>query len=196
MIEYPDYYKATNAAYDVLKLYDSYYPRIEIFYLLFLLRKKVFVHTYSETAQRMGISIDEFIADCAESDLGYTVYDAEKKHWIIYFNDAKSEQTIRFTVAHELGHIILEHLTDSKCHDMEANCFARNLLAPVPIREEYNFKTADECSQCFDISELAAQVALDKTPNDKYYITRENYETISLNAFISIAGYNPYEHLY
>lgn len=62
-------------------------------------------------------------------------------------------QTILFTVAHELGHIILEHDTNSPGYgvlfrdsakpknknpmEQEADCFAANLLVPTSMLREY-----------------------------------------------------------
>lgn len=188
-----NYRRATNAAYEVLKLYDGNYPQIDIMHILKMFRGNFSIHSYSETAQRMGITVWEFISGYVESETGFTVYDTKNIRWIIFYNDTKCETTVRFTLAHELGHILLNHSWDSEAHDREANCFARNILAPVPVRDDYNLQTVDDYSECFNISDYAARVAIDKYSNDKYYITRENYGTISFKAYVSIAGYNPFE---
>lgn len=55
---------------------------------------------------------------------------------VIFYNDSLPEQEVRFTVAHELGHILLGHLNyrldgGHKCPDfaeMEANCFAAAII--------------------------------------------------------------------
>lgn len=55
---------------------------------------------------------------------GQTVY-------IVLYNDAKrSLARRRFTLAHEIGHILLEHGCDGDRQEAEANCFAAELLAP------------------------------------------------------------------
>lgn len=184
----PDYYLSTNAAYEILKLYDGNYPQINIRYILSQFKKNVSVHSYSEAARRIGVTIWEFVSEYAESEMGYTVYDKKNRHWIVYYNDMKSETTIRFTLAHELAHIILGHEVDNDINDKEANCCARNLLAPVPVRDGYNLESIDDICECFNISEPMAGVVINLNSSDHYYITKENYDTISNRAYINISG--------
>lgn len=52
----------------------------------------------------------------------------------IYYNDKiKSVGRIRFTLAHELGHIVLKHTQESELAETEAHCFAGYLLAPPEL---------------------------------------------------------------
>lgn len=50
--------------------------------------------------------------------------------WIILYNDKKPNTRIRFTIAHEIGHILLDHSQASELAEAEANYFARYLIAP------------------------------------------------------------------
>lgn len=188
MIKLPDYQKATNAAYEELQEYEGSYPQIDIFRLL-RNHPKIKLHTFSEVASRLGISVEEFTAELSESDMGYTVYDRTKGCWLIYYNDTKCDTTIRFTIAHELGHIILKHTEDNSSTDKEANCFARNLLCPVPLRDELGLKTVGDYCSAFDISDVMAKVVIDKNPNDSYYISGYNYGAVNELAYCYFAGY-------
>ncbi len=188
MTEYPDYNRATNAAYEVLKVYDGRYPKIDIFHLLLMYNDRISIHTYTECAKRKGVSVHEFVDNCVESEMGFTFFDRKKKRWEIFYNDTKCETTIRFTLAHELGHIVLEHDEDNDVHDKEANCFARNLLAPVPVRDGYQLEKIDDYCECFNISDLMAKVVKDLSGSDSYYITQENYDEIFGRAYVSISG--------
>ena len=91
-----------------------------------------------------------------------------KKYLIIYDND-KMRERIRFTLAHELGHILLDHVPKSgvlkRIHgrrdpiEVEANTFAAELL-----RSEYLLKILDASNQAdietlCDISPSAALIA-------------------------------------
>jgi hypothetical protein len=66
--------------------------------------------------------------------------------YIIFYNEQRSKRRIRFTIAHEMGHVFLDHHdkykktilkrdgVGEKLYDLlekEANCFARNLLCPA-----------------------------------------------------------------
>lgn len=188
MTELPDYNKATNAAYEELQNYDGRYPQIDIFHII-RNHPKIKLHTFTEIASRLGISVEEFVAELSESDMGYTVYDRAKGRWLIYYNDTKCDTTIRFTIAHELGHIVLKHTEDNSVTDREANCFARNLLCPVPLRNELGLKTLDDYCSAFDISDRMAKVVIEMNSSDSHYISGYNYGVVNDKAYCYFTGY-------
>ena len=61
-------------------------------------------------------------------------YALAKKHGknipYIYYNDKKDAGRIRFTILHEIGHFVLDHLQQSDLAEAEANFFAKYLIAP------------------------------------------------------------------
>lgn len=76
------------------------------------------------------------------SEDGFTYYYSGK--FYIYYNNMKPINRIRFTLFHEIGHIILNHHTEFKKETLhiskddnfiesEANIVARNLMAPAHI---------------------------------------------------------------
>ena len=92
-----------------------------------------------------------------------------RKDKTIYVNsDVQSLQRIRFSIAHELGHVIL--LTDDE--DV-ANDFASNLLAPRPIVFAKGLKTAEEISCVFDISISAANNTMKDMRKHGFYAPSE-----------------------
>lgn len=72
----------------------------------------------------------------------FTVYppDFNPRKTTIYYNDEDVDRDrIRFTLAHELGHLVLEHPdTDEETYEHEANIFANYFLAPAPLILEYS----------------------------------------------------------
>ena len=79
-----------------------------------------------------------------------------RSHKTIYYNDSvQSKQRKRFSVAHELGHIVL--LTDDE--DVADN-FASALLAPRPIIFSRQLKTFDSIAKTFNVSTSAANRAV------------------------------------
>ena len=95
------------------------------------------------------------MASFAGSDDGFTIKKGCK--FFIFLNDRKPKNRIRFTIAHELGHIESGHLDKINClgltmtahydndsqsviFENEANSFARNLLAPLPETISYLLK--------------------------------------------------------
>ena len=95
------------------------------------------------------------------------------KDKIIYYNAAvKNERRIRFSIAHELGHIIM---MENENEDV-ANNFASNLLVPRPIVFAEKLHTADEISKYFNVSIAAANNVVVGMRKQKDYL--KAYEMI------------------
>lgn len=187
-----DYRSATNAAYNVLQYYDGTFPEIKIFCVI----KKfsnIRICPYSIVAQRMRVSLKDFTYQYTSSEHGFTVADYRKNRFIIYYNDQKDGKTIKFTLAHELRHIILRHTDDNETANREANCFARNILCPIQIVDNLQLKTISDYIECFRISEPMARAAIGNKGSDEYYITARNYNLIDEKIYCYMVGCTPAE---
>ena len=102
---------------------------------------------------------------------GVTIFVRDKI--IIIYRDSESIQRCRFTIAHELGHILLGHelIKDryfrkfdiSKPEiETEADMFASRLLAPACVLWGLNLHTAEEIAKACNITKKAAQVRADR----------------------------------
>ena len=90
---------------------------------------------------------------------------------IICYDSTQSETRIRFSIAHELGHILL-HIKGTKEPtrynrepsptddpiEAEANIFASRLLAPLCVIQFLNLNSAKEISEYCDIGYSAAKI--------------------------------------
>lgn len=84
-----------------------------------------------------------------------------KNNYIICYNDQINKLRQRWTIAHEIGHIILKHqLFTVKNFEREAHDFAQNLLCPLVAFDLCKINIAKAAMQLFNISEQAAQIAL------------------------------------
>lgn len=189
MTDYPDYNRATNAAYELLYKYQGRLPVVDVFSLIDLLPRdiKVIVRTYTQMAEKMNCSFKEFYRDYASSEHGFTMKKGNKHY--ICFNEHKDEKTVRFTIAHEIGHIILGHTEDDTVARREADCFARNLLCPIQIADGFNVTTQKEYIDCFNISEPMAEATVNWRGSDRYYITKENYNRFNDVVYSYFSGY-------
>jgi len=78
----------------------------------------------------------------------------------IYYNDKILDKRIRFSLIHELGHIMLNHKENrSEAEEREANFFATNLLAPRIVIHYSGCKNLADVIKRFDLSEEAAGYA-------------------------------------
>lgn len=134
-----------------------------------------------ELALKMGITLvtyahsPKFGIDKPEnlSDDAFTKIDNN----IIFYNDSISRERIRFSVAHEIGHIWLEHKICDEKNEAEANHFAGYLLAPTPIIVERGFDNAFDIADYFQISYEAACCALRRAESRiSCGAERESYE--------------------
>lgn len=108
------------------------------------------------------------------TDEGCTIYEAKSQRYIVYYNDFKQLKSIerqRWTLAHELGHILLRHhvlsdrtkisrntLTEDEYEWMEkeANYFASLLLAHPLILYKLKIKNETDIAKICGISNEAA----------------------------------------
>ena len=173
----PDYYLATNAAYKTLAKSGFEVP-VKVSKILKQF-EDISLISYSEAARRRNMSHSE-ITEYFGSDFGYLSRDPHDP-WkaVIFYNDKKSVQAIRFTIAHELGHYVLGHLDDDDVSQKEANCYARNILCPVPIGHTIKENKIEKYMETFNISEPMARTTIELIPSDLYYISDEMYDAIS-----------------
>ena len=176
----PDYYRATNMAYYVLKRFSIDSLPVDLNKITCKI-KNLKIKTYSWYANLTNLTIDDIIQDFDE--MGCINYYHGTNLYLILYNENKSTETIRFTIAHELGHYFLKHYVHNKKNDKEANCFARNLLSPVPaldlICEETKYL---DLENIFSISSSAAKVRLNMLCNDIKNISNTNYNDV-INLF-------------
>ena len=95
---------------------------------------------------------------------------------IIYYNDSKPYSRVRFTIAHELGHCLLGHLTDGKItnrinneadiytdpHEVQANVFARDLLMPATVLHSLNVQSAEDIMDICNVSKQSAEIRYER----------------------------------
>ena len=130
------------------------------------------IHSYQEIAALNDISVEEVAANC-NSYTGCT--HKENDHYIIMYNDSPhiSHERKVFTLAHELGHILLGHLSilesfkifqnnfHNEHFERESNYFAASVLSPVPILYRIQPKSILPICEIFGLSSRAAKITFD-----------------------------------
>lgn len=105
--------------------------------------------------------------------MGLSLTSVEKKE--IFVNDKiESKPRRRFTVAHELGHGILNH-DISKVHfrnseidsqtdmqELQANIFARDILMPATVLAALDIHTPEEIMKLCDVSRRSAEIRAER----------------------------------
>lgn len=148
----PNWARACSAAMELLLICDIYKPPIDIL----------------DIARKLGLmvkSVPSLEVD-GEPVSGYYIF----KDKVIYVNRQDSDERIRFTIAHEIGHSILHadymkkengevlyRNTAKKIRDpkeREADHFAANLLVPsFLLRKHVKYAAIEDLSKIFMVSQ-------------------------------------------
>jgi Zn-dependent peptidase ImmA (M78 family) len=110
---------------------------------------------------------DSFASFCQKTGAAYTKLAAGAdaltvrrggQYVILYNSEIKSERRRAFTLAHEIGHILLSHAgEDEAAEEREANAFAASLLAP-----EILFRFLEHRDGPFDAERMEATFCLSR----------------------------------
>ena len=113
----------------------------------------------------------------------YLVYNQTLQQFVIYLDDiGTKKKRQRFSLAHELMHIVLGHFEQNAQNEAEANFGATYLLAPTSLalieQKEYYLLDPEMISKIFDVSMSESQI-----------VARYNSKRLSIGIFEEL----PYE---
>jgi len=121
--------------------------------------------SYEKLAEVSGCGVRDVIRSCRSAD-GCTQFDRRNGRYLVLINEAgRSNERIRWTCAHELGHIAAGHFLDPDFAEQgrrrdereeEADYFAASFLCPFPAISRLFVEDADELADCFGLSQTAA----------------------------------------
>ena len=158
----------TQFPVDIISIIDSF--------------KNIKLVPYSTYAKDLNLTKEEFL-ECFASDDGFSVFSKSKNKYIIFFNDFidNSKQRMRWTAAHELGHILCKHhllktdkLTSDELYtfkEREANYFASMLLSHSKVLNEINLLSSRDIEYYCDLSSSAAKYRYNNYKKGNMYLT-------------------------
>lgn len=118
------------------------------------------------------VQMENVIANLSNISICYTDTGAEdgytvkyKNKYRIFVDSNTHPMRLRFTLAHELGHILLGHITSHQkkpdpWQEYEANAFASELLMPEKVVCKYQKYPMDFITKFFYVSESAMRMRL------------------------------------
>lgn len=145
--------------------------------------KNCAVFSYQEFAGFSNAGVNDIIAYCESYD-ACTRKGIDEDKYIILYNDSPdiSKGKKAFTLAHELGHILLGHMNilesfgiyhsshENEHMKKQADYFAACLLCPLPVLYRIKPKSILSVEMIFGLSGKAAEVAFDNyTHYDRTY---------------------------
>ncbi len=121
---------------------------------------------YSELPEWLRAEVEPYWPDAI------TIYprDFNPLRTIIFYNDRQDREHVRFTIAHELAHLVLMHpgTGEEKC-EHEADVFANYLLAPAPLVLRYSRLDIDAIHDDFQVSYGCARSVKDRAEKRRAY---------------------------
>lgn len=140
------------------------------------------LETYiQKTRWNLIIYDDEKLKEVSKD--GFTIYKDGNYNIFISKLENKTKRN-RFTLAHEVGHIVLNHHKLLK-HDLikfnentkiiferQANIFAENILMPVHLVKKFIYEDPKTLSTIFEVSKSMAEIIMSHLDKDEYYINK------------------------
>lgn len=112
--------------------------------------RETVVYTYRQAAEHLDMTESSFEAQYGHAD-AFTIRQGTR--YIVCYREDGNPARRNFTLAHELGHIVMKHAHGSATEEDEANCFASHLLCPAFAVEGM---PADDVARACYISRTAA----------------------------------------
>ena len=163
MSRQPDYDRAATAACRVLLRLrvDSLPVRP-----LEMLRccRDTYLCTFDQAADVLNLDDDELDRLSGGADaFTFREMHGGRERYVVCYRTGGNPARLNFTLAHELGHIVLHHQDTGPGAEAEADCFASHLLCPEAVLHASVCRSAEVLAQLCYISRPAAEKAIART---------------------------------
>lgn len=150
----------------------------------------------SEVARDMNISINHLMQDILNTKDGIAIYCPKTDEYCILYNDKiKTPGRIRWTMMHEIGHIVLNHLDNENTaiakgtlseeeyvvFEKEADFFASLVLAPPIVLHNLNIQSPKEIKNICQLSAEASFYRYDYYTRWKTFAPVEEDQSVLKN---------------
>ena len=167
----PDFRRATRRAYDFLIELDIRELPVDPFAIVKLFEDRWHLFSWTELRNATGEK-DPLNLKKNKAEAKTKVIRGTNEYLIVYDNENFSRERIRWTIAHEIGHIVLGHLVyyeetalnrggltnkEYGVLEVEAHWFAESLLAPNFLLHVFSIKDNQEISFLCDISKESSE---------------------------------------
>lgn len=163
---YNDYQNARNKSWEIIFKYKIKTLPVDMFKLF--KKMKIKLYPYSKGQQLISaLNLEQN----AKND-GFTA--VFENQYIVFYDDRISNSgRLSFTLAHELGHIVLGHVKNATVwnrgenqpitpEETQANIFASRLLAPACVLHKLNIHTPEDIVRLCGLSYAAAKIRAER----------------------------------
>jgi hypothetical protein len=110
---------------------------------------------------------------------------------LLLYNDEPGQNLarFRFTLAHELGHIVLKHRESGYAEEAEADAFAQHLLCPEPLANALREMNTSELiwGMAFGISISTARIVINEK-NRAFHVGAAESKAILAGFGVDVSG--------
>ena len=192
MNQYPDFRRSIRLAYRTLMHLQIKQLPVDIVSICRRCKNTLII-PYSKAEPFADILGFDIINE-APSDMAFTYRIEPVKGPVIHlllYNDEPYQSAVRFrfTLAHELGHIVMKHRNSSYVEEAEANCFAQHLLCPEPLLEALRDPPINEwlLSHAFGVSMSTARIVLQES-NRAFHVGVSESEALLRQFQVDVLG--------
>ncbi len=206
-MNYNDYKKARDLAWKVL--IEMEIKELPVMVSTICNKRGIVLSSYSEgltTIKRLGFEREHEKTD------GFSTYRHGK--YYIFYDESFANRRIRFTIAHELGHILLKHLPtcegiatvinrepspNDNAIEQQANIFASRLLAPACVLHGLGVSRIGEIESLCQISKTAAKYRSERlkllTEREKDFVQNRGYSNFGMSPLERQVNQQFYEYI-
>jgi|GEM_PF-842555 len=149
--------------------------------------------SYQDVKEELSPFIKEnYFSDQTDS---FTIF--YKGKTMVVYNDDVPITRLRYSLSHELGHIVLGHTENSESNEAQAEMFAARLLMPTCVLSACKVESAEEISLLCDVSLKAAEIRFKRlqTLSSRNSYLKSPLERELLSSFEDfIQGYLKYQN--
>lgn len=158
--KYPNFDKATKVATHLLYRQDLSDRVLDVENLVY--DKPICFDSLQNYALLTKTPMDKLVAKKSPTSDGVCVYDPETDLYVVLYNALDKNAAHRnWTIAHEVGHVYLDHKTDGDIEEVEAHFFVGQLFMPeytlLKMNQEYGMFTPEDLSEIFGVSIQSAE---------------------------------------
>ena len=174
-----DYYNVRNTAWDFLikNKVNSYPLNLQII----ANNNNWIIWSYKKYCEYKKISQEKLLSKYPD---GFTLQ-LKNGSYIICYNQNNCKQRNRFTICHEIGHILLHRKISKRRIEQEANMFSARILMPMILIKELKITEPEQLARLCDVSITSATFRLNRfqliKERNKFYtnpLERKLYEML------------------
>ncbi len=160
--------------------YNIYEKKIDLFKLCDFLNITLIKYGDLSETQLLAINDKYNLND----GLSLIFYSKGKINNYLFYNESKPESRLRFTICHEIYHILNDNVISESLDEILADHFSRNLLIPkcLLIHEKYDdvYKVVKDFGVSYDAANYALDSALKWYNSKRYHITKVEEEFLKM----------------